>query len=465
MSNEPAKEDKNSNKVNSSPTLPQATDAVKVRNKDDFQPLVDIKEPSLINLLKFSQIDEKRRQSEWQANYGQTNAAANLTEPKALGRGIEHLPENSPKASTFPFSAISKAAQTNMKTSFNKLEDKLAHDFSKAPQAISKNPANSKLQTSPRTKVRRRQSKKARIAYSFLAFSVVLLLAVIGVVIWQQKHKPVEMNFQLRLKKYEKSIIASARETGVWPSVTAAQLYIEAGDGPNKLADLDNNGFGLKWHDNMARRHRNLAWPVTYETKEYIDGEYVTIDDLFGKFANFEIGLFEHDRIWWNGYHEEARQALMNLETGTRDEFISAILHYATDPSYRAAITKVIQEQKLDYLDELAFPNGKRLQAGFLDLQTRAEKEAIQEAVDKLKEEKAKELEQAKKEQPKNDKPKAPETEANKELTEADLTSEQKQAALDSVKEKMFRSLGSYPDDGYNVRDLKNENLQTALKR
>lgn len=391
---------------------------IKVQNQKNFKPLVEINEPNLINLLKFSQIDERRRQKEWQENYAEAMPKLAQTTPTL--------------AKTMPTQVLQKA----------------------------------KLKTA-HTKHRRKQSKK-KLAYSLLAISLLTLLVVIGLVLWQRQKKPVEMNFKLRLQKYEKSLIAAARESGVWPSVTAAQLYIEAGDGPNKLADLDNNGFGLKWHDNMARRHRNKAWPVTYQTKEYIDGKYVTIDDLFGKFANFEIGIFEHDRIWWNGYHEEARQVLMDLEHGKRADFINGILHYATAPEYRDAIKKVIKEQQLDYLDDLAFPNGRRLQAGFPDLQKKANEEAIKAAVSELRTEKDVKSQNNLSNQAKDSKSnqrQAKDSNKEEQLTEADLSSEQRKTALETVKEKMFKTLGTYPNDGYNVSDLENENLQTALKR
>lgn len=431
---------------NLSANQPPLGKPIKVQNQDDFKPLVEIKEPNLLNLVKFSNLDEKRRQTEWQSNYAPlasepTNHSNRQAEAKS-----EH---------TAATPALLFAMQEAMPIAANNLPKQ-----SKKPNPNFSRTLPDKTTYLPqRSKHSKRKKQQRRLIIALLTLSVLLILLIAGLFWWQYHKKPVEMNFQLRLQKYEKSLIASARETGVWPSVTAAQLYIEAGDGPNKLADLDNNGFGLKWHDNMARRHRNAAWPVTYQTQEFIDGKYVTIDDLFGKFANFEIGLFEHDRIWWNGYHEEARKVLMDLENGKREDFIASILHYATDPSYRAAIIKVIKEQKLDYLDSLAFPNGKRLRAGFADLQKLADEEALKAAVDKLQKEK--QQDKSNSDKLKQDK-KVPKTE---QLTVQDLTATQKQTALDEVKEKMYRSVGTYPQDGYNVSDLENENLQTALKR
>lgn len=426
---------------------PPVGEPLKVQNQDDFKPLVEIKEPNLLNLVKFSNMDEKRRQTEWQSNY-----APLVSEPANEQQKIssEHRQaQNKPlQASSTPELLFA------MQEAIPLASNKLAKQTRKTNPNFSRSVPDKVTYPSPKRKCSGQRKKQRRLIIVLLTLSFLLILLIAGLCWWQYHRKPVEMNFQLRLQKYEKSLIAAARETGVWPSVTAAQLYIEAGDGPNKLADLDNNGFGLKWHDNMARRHRNAAWPVTYQTQEFIDGQYVTIDDLFGKFANFEIGLFEHDRIWWNGYHEEARKVLMDLENGKREDFIAGILHYATDPSYRAAIIKVIKEQKLDYLDTLAFPNGKRLRAGFADLQKKADEEALQTALEKLEEEKNKNKPKSDKEAPKIEK-----------LKVQDLSAEQKQAALDEVKEKMYRSVGTYPQDGYNVSDLENENLQTALKR
>lgn len=409
--------------------LKQPEAFMQIRNKGDFEPLVDIPEPNLINLMKFGKIDERKRRQEQQSMQNREPALPLQPQKKALKINVD------------------------------------------VPSVTMDTPIK-------RGKVGRKKRKTGgkRVWLIPLIISLLLLLLIAGLLLLRRYRQETPMNFQKRLSKYERSLVAAARETGVWPSVTAAQLYIEAGDGPNKLADSDNNGFGLKWHDNMARRHRNAAWPVTYETKEYIDGEYVTIDDLFGKFANFEIGIFEHDRIWWNGYHEEAREVLMNLADGTREQFIAAILHYATDPSYRAAITKVIKEQKLDYLDKLAFPDGKRLRAGFPDLQRREEQEALEDFVKRRDEKAAAEAaekagkksrsQQTDKNQGQNtSKPAA--TISRKKLKEEvkALPDEQKTEILQTVKEKMFRQIGQYPDDGYNVKNLVSKNLQQALTR
>lgn len=278
---------------------------------------------------------------------------------------------------------------------------------------------------------RRALRKRKQRLYSLLLIVISILLAAGGIFLFSKYRQSKEpMNFAKRLAKYESALIASARETGVWPSVTAAQLLIEAGDGPNKLADTDNNGFGLKWHDNMARRHRNQAWPVTYQTQEYLNGQYVTIDDLFAKFANFEIGIWEHDRIWWNGYHEEARAVLMDLANGTRDDFVAAVLHYATAPDYRDVLLRVIKERNLDYLDELAFPNGQRLQAGFADMAENAAEEVLS----------------------------AVQTSSSEQEGEAVSEADLKELA-NAARAKFFIKIGAYPDDGRNVKDLENSNM------
>ena len=45
------------------------------------------------------------------------------------------------------------------------------------------------------------------------------------------------------------------------------------------------------------------------------------------------------------------------------------------------------------------------------------------------------------------------------------MPDEQKTEILQTVKEKMFRQIGQYPDDGYNVKNLVSKNLQQALTR
>lgn len=49
------------------------------------------------------------------------------------------------------------------------------------------------------------------------------------------------------IEKYKKEIISSSRKTGVWASVTAAQLILESGNPMSTLAMEGNNFFGIKW--------------------------------------------------------------------------------------------------------------------------------------------------------------------------------------------------------------------------
>lgn len=446
---------------------------LKIRNQDNFQPLVEIKEADLKRLLKFGLADSHRNLQDRQQlskNRPTLTELANLrlqAETRAVndtlvadtfgnsaaGHGVEAIDASeieaagNAAATVMPLNpamyaasappAASRLTSANVATA-QEQGTMLNYGSQVALKQVEPKQAVPQ-QTSRRSPVAASHAGGGKRKYIYIISALVLCITAI-IVFLAIRHfygRNEEMNFSKRLAKYEAALIASARETGVWPSVTAAQLFIEAGDGPNKLADDDNNGFGLKWHDNMARRHRNQAWPVTYQTQEYLDGQYVTIDDLFAKFAHFEIGIWEHDRIWWNGYHEEARQVLMDLDNGTREQFIEAILHYATAPEYRDAIRKVIKEQNLDYLDAKAFPDGKRLQAGFADM-------AVSEFETKLAAAKQNATNAA--------------GDASAE-TAPDLAELQAEAEAE-----YFISRGTYPDDGNNAKDLADTKLATLFK-
>lgn len=83
------------------------------------------------------------------------------------------------------------------------------------------------------------------------------------------------------VEKYKKDIVASARKTGVWASVTAAQLLVESGSGElSELASKDNNLFGIKWSKYHADRYPG-AKPVSYQTNEDYGNGTVSITDEF----------------------------------------------------------------------------------------------------------------------------------------------------------------------------------------
>lgn len=159
------------------------------------------------------------------------------------------------------------------------------------------------------------------------------------------------------LNTYEKDIIASARKTGVWASVTAAQFCLESGNPISKLASEDNNFFGIKWSKSHAKKYPG-AKPVKYTTREYSSK---IIKANFTHFPTVQDGITEHAIIWWNGAYKPELKILYNLKT-SRDDFLKEMANgpYATDPNYLSLCRSMIKKYNLDRLDKLAYPDGRK---------------------------------------------------------------------------------------------------------
>lgn len=174
------------------------------------------------------------------------------------------------------------------------------------------------------------------------------------------------MTAQEAVEQYKKDIIASSRKTGVWASVTAAQLILESGNPLSDLATKDNNMFGIKWAKSHEERYPG-AYPVTYSTKEHQGGGEITIQAQFTHFPTVSDSITEHSIIWWNGCYEPELKILENLNS-TMDEFLREMGNgpYATDVNYYSKLKATINTYNLEELDKLAFPEGRKF-CGFGD--------------------------------------------------------------------------------------------------
>lgn len=169
------------------------------------------------------------------------------------------------------------------------------------------------------------------------------------------------------IEKYKKDIISSSRKTGVWASVTAAQLILESGNPMSKLATEGNNFFGIKWADSFKTKYPG-AKPVSYSTQEHQGSSgQVTIKAEFAHFPTVQDGITEHSIIWWNGFYEPELKILEDLNS-SMDEFLKEMANgpYATDVNYYSKLRATIKNNNLEELDKLAFPDGRKF-CGFGD--------------------------------------------------------------------------------------------------
>lgn len=127
-----------------------------------------------------------------------------------------------------------------------------------------------------------------------------------------------------------KAVVAVAQHFGArWPQVVAAQWALESGWG--KHTSGKNNFFGIKGTPGTAR-----------ETKEFLNGKWVTITDTFKNYQSPEVCIEDLIRLWYKDYKD-----YKGVNNATHWEEACHMLRregYATDPTYPVKLIKLIKE-------------------------------------------------------------------------------------------------------------------------
>ncbi|WP_274706346.1 glucosaminidase domain-containing protein [Fructilactobacillus myrtifloralis] len=145
-------------------------------------------------------------------------------------------------------------------------------------------------------------------------------------------------------RQFIDSLAAGAIETwhryGVLPSISIAQGILESGWGSSTPG---NNLFGIKGSYNGQY--------VTVQTREWINGRYVTIYDRFRAYPSFKESILDHGAFLANN----PRYA--NLLHNRNYAEVARLLQadgYATDPNYASSLIGIIRYNKLDQYDSQA---------------------------------------------------------------------------------------------------------------
>ncbi|MFN8671299.1 MAG: glucosaminidase domain-containing protein [Candidatus Sericytochromatia bacterium] len=132
--------------------------------------------------------------------------------------------------------------------------------------------------------------------------------------------------------------LESERKYGVPASVTLAQAALESGWAKSPIGGY--NIFGIKG--------KGPAGTVNVQTKEYLNGKWVTIRDNFAKYNNFYEAVMNHGKVFHGGYKGYERGLDVYKRTGDAYAFIKAAgPTYATSPSYSRDIQKIMQDYDL----------------------------------------------------------------------------------------------------------------------
>lgn len=131
-------------------------------------------------------------------------------------------------------------------------------------------------------------------------------------------------------------IMTAAQAAGAkFPELVAAQWALESGFG--KYPAAKNNYWGIKGYG------RNPSSFCTHkETKEFINGQWITICDWFRNFASIQEGVGYVVNRWYKDYNSYKG---VN-RAGTRQEAARLLVKegYATDPNYAEKLIKLMDQ-------------------------------------------------------------------------------------------------------------------------
>ena len=152
----------------------------------------------------------------------------------------------------------------------------------------------------------------------------------------------IDQNQRHFLSAIKQGAMDGAKE-GILPSITAAQAILESGWGSSELAKAPNNNlFGIKdsedWHGEI----------VTVPTQEYLNGDYITVNAAFRKYASWNDSVVDHAKFFTSTEWRKDNYRKVVNETAYRiaaQELKNA--GYATDPSYPGKLIRLIEAYKL----------------------------------------------------------------------------------------------------------------------
>lgn len=127
--------------------------------------------------------------------------------------------------------------------------------------------------------------------------------------------------------------LESEKQFGVPAEVTLAQAALESGWARSPIGGY--NIFGIKGS--------GPAGKTSVNTKEFLNGRWVSIKDGFAKYNNFYEAVKSHGKLFHNGYYDKAVDQFARDRNPMR--FVDNIHGiYATDPGYSRKIKGIIDD-------------------------------------------------------------------------------------------------------------------------
>ncbi|MFH5812378.1 glycoside hydrolase family 73 protein [Companilactobacillus sp. FL22-1] len=209
-----------------------------------------------------------------------------------------------------------------------------------------------KRKYSSRRTTRRRSSKKNnQTTIILVAILAVFVLSFFGYKYYLQTQKEnqvvvVQQEHNAFIKKIAPYAVTLGKQYGVLPSITIAQAILESNWGTSSLASQYNNYFGIKGEDPANTK--------VLQTKEYTNGQWITINGRFRVYSDFRESMKDHTQLLVNGTSWNSQQYKQVLQS---KDYIDAAVAlqadgYATDPGYTSKIIRIIQKYNLKKYDQ-----------------------------------------------------------------------------------------------------------------
>lgn len=160
------------------------------------------------------------------------------------------------------------------------------------------------------------------------------------------------MTSQQFFERIRDDVILNMKESGILASLTAAQAYIESGAGSSGLTQKANNLFGMKGSYNGQSVYMN--------TKEYVNGKYITVKAQFRKYPDWAASIKDHSDL----FLRLARYANLRGEKNYKKACVLVQQDgYATSPTYSQTLIKTIEQYDLFTWDDIVLDPDPELDA------------------------------------------------------------------------------------------------------
>ena len=125
----------------------------------------------------------------------------------------------------------------------------------------------------------------------------------------------------------------------ILPSITIAQGIIESASGNKDIGG--NNLFGMKWYSNSGYDY------VYGNTKEYINGQWISVKAKFKKYDSWNASIHDHTGLLLKDRYKPVRKAkdFWYATQALKD------CGYSTSPSYPSTLRRVILNYNLYTFD------------------------------------------------------------------------------------------------------------------